>query len=80
MRVWPFPACSGSTGLKSLVRKLQCPTILCNCPHDILGHAVGHARFDFQRHLNVGSHQAREMGNHFFGDLAGISTDPGCIE
>ncbi len=41
----------GSVLLKSLISELQRPPVLCDGPHDLLGGAVGHLRFDLECHL-----------------------------
>ena len=48
--------------------ELQRAAVLVDGTHDVIGAAVWYLRFDLQCHVELGSHQAFQMGDHLVGD------------
>lgn len=67
-------------GLKSVIGKLQRPTVLGHNAHDLLVRPVGETGFDFERDLHFRAELADQMRDHLFGDTPGITTNTGWVE
>ena len=60
---------------KPLTRELQGAAILGHSADDIIGYTSRDDGFDVEAHCHIGSDEAGDVGDDFFGDLACITTD-----
>src|SRR5438132_14426243 len=69
-----------SLALEPVRFKLQRPAILGDCANNVLGDPRRNFGLDLQRDLDLRTHKAAEMCDHFVGHPASVTPDPRSIQ